>query len=449
MAAGMQDNSPFRRLSRRAALLAPLALAGCDTIDGWFSEKKTPLPGKREPLGSLRGGLKVDEGVAKVVLPPAVRNAGWPQAGGNPAHYMGHLELSPDPKQAWSASIGDGGGYRSILTAEPVAADGVVYTMDSDANVSAWSVADGNRRWRFDTKDKKVDSTNIGGGISVADGTVYAANGIGDVVAIDAAKGEQKWRQNIGSPARSAPTIAEGRLFIITIDDRMVAMAASDGHALWSHRALGAVTSMLGRPAPTYGQGLVIGGFGSGALTALRADSGAVAWTDGLSGSRTRGTIDFLSVRGRPVISNGRVHAISVGGLVAALDLPTGRRLWERQIAGEDSPWVAGDWMFVVSMDQEVAAIDTREGRVAWVTPLPRWADPEKRKDSLTWFGPLLAGDRLVVTGRNEQALSISPYTGEILGRKDLSGAAAPSTPIVADGTLLILTDDARLIALR
>ena len=268
-------------------------------------------------------------------------------------------------------------------------------------------------------------------------------------VAIDAAKGEQKWRQNIGSPARSAPTIAEGRLFIITIDDRMVAMAASDGHALWSHRALGAVTSMLGRPAPTYGQGLVIGGFGSGALTALRADSGAVAWTDGLSGSRTRGTIDFLSVRGRPVISNGRVHAISVGGLVAALDLPTGRRLWERQIAGEDSPWVAGDWMFVVSMDQEVAAIDTREGRVAWVTPLPRWADPEKRKDSLTWFGPLLAGDRLVVTGRNEQALSISPYTGEILGRKDLSGAAAPSTPIVADGTLLILTDDARLIALR
>jgi hypothetical protein len=37
------------RLGRRAVLLAALALAGCDTIEGWFATKKDPLPGKREP----------------------------------------------------------------------------------------------------------------------------------------------------------------------------------------------------------------------------------------------------------------------------------------------------------------------------------------------------------------------------------------------------------------
>ena len=40
-------------------------------------------------------------------------------------------------------------------------------------------------------------------------------------------------------------------------------------------------------------------------------------------------------------------------------------------------------------------------------------------------------------------------YTGEILGRQKLSAAAAPLEPVVADGTLLLITDDARLLALR
>lgn len=452
MTGGMTKGSGSRRtvsLSRRAALVAPLALAGCETFEGWFGEKKTPLVGKREPVRLLRQGLAVDEGSPKVTLPPPVRNAAWPQAGGNPSHFMGHLALGGELSQAWSASIGDGGGYRAVLTAQPVVADGVVYTMDSDAVVSAFSLADGGRRWRVDTKRKDADSTNIGGGITYDGGTVYAANGLGDLVALDAAKGSETWRQDLGVPTRSPPTVAEGRLFIVTIDDRLLAVAASDGHALWSHRALGAVASMLGRPAPAFAGGLVVAGFGSGALTALRADSGAPAWTDGLSGSRSRGTVDFLSLRGAPVISRGRVFAISVGGLAASIDLPTGRRLWERSVAGEDTPWVAGDWMFVTSLEQEVAAVNINDGRVAWVTALPRWDDPDKKKNTLTWFGPVLAGDRLVVVGRNEQALSLSPYTGAILGQKKLSGAAAPATPVVADGNLLILTDDARLIALR
>ena len=34
----------------------------------------------------------------------------------------------------------------------------------------------------------------------------------------------------------------------------------------------------------------------------------------------------------------------------------------------------------------------------------------------MTWFGPLLAGDRLIVAGTNEEALAVSPYTGDMLG---------------------------------
>ena len=442
--------SRLTMLSRRAALLAPLALAGCETIEGWFSTKKVPLAGKREDVENLRHGLVPDEGVPKVVLPPPVRNAGWPQAGGNPTHAMGHLAMAPRIAEAWTADIGTGGGYRRKILAQPLVADGSVFTMDSDGEVSAFALANGNRQWRFDTKNEDADGYNIGGGLAVDKGTVYAVNGMRDLVALDAAKGTQRWRKSLVTPARSSPTVAEGRLFLTTIDDQLLALSAEDGSTLWTHRGLGGGTAMLGQPAPAYASGLVVVGFGSGEIVGLRADTGSTVWSDGLGSARLHSALtDFTAIRGAPVIANNLVYAIGMGGLAVAIDLPTGRRVWERQITGEDTPCVAGNWVFLVSVEQDMIALNARDGRIAWVTPLPRWGDEEKHKDPLTWYGPVLAGDRLVVTGTTEEALSVSPYTGALLGRQKMSGVASPVSPVVADGTLLVVSDDARLMALR
>ncbi|HYZ23637.1 MAG TPA: PQQ-binding-like beta-propeller repeat protein [Rhodopila sp.] len=437
-------------LARRSVLLAPLALAGCGLFEDWFGSRKTPLPGKREPVLAERRGLVVDQGAPKVVLPPAVRNAAWPQAGGNPAHLMGHLAASDNLHEAWKVDIGEGGGYRRVLTAQPVVLNGMVFTMDSDAMVSAFRLTDGRRLWRADSKPKDADSTNVGGGLGADGTTLYASNGLSQLVAFDTASGKEKWRRDIGVPARSAPTIADGRVFLVTITDQLLSFAATDGRPLWNFQASEPVTSMLGQPAPAYHRGLVIVGFGSGELAALRADGGTASWTDGLGASQSRVTVpDLLSIRGAPVVVNGLVYAISMGGLLVCNDVPTGRRVWERQVAGEDTPFAAGDWLFVISATQEAAALSTADGRVGWVTQLPRWEDPESRKNTLTWYGPLLVSDRLIVTGTGQDALSISPYTGEILGHLELSEAPAPFSPIVADGTVLIVTNNARLIALR
>jgi outer membrane protein assembly factor BamB len=439
----------MRGVTRRSALLAPLALAGCGLWDDWFGSHKTPLPGKREPVLGGRRTLEIDEGTPKVELPPAVRNAAWPQAGGNPAHFMGHLAAGDRLTEAWSASIGAGGGYRRKIMAQPVVADGIVYVMDSKAVVSAFDMARGNRVWRTDTKDEDDDSTNVGGGLTLDQGTLYAVNGLAELVALDPAKGTIRWRSRFGAPTRSAPTVVEGRLFVTTIEDRLLALAADDGRQLWSHQAANPTTSILGRPAPAYSTGLVVGGFGSGELATLRADSGSVVWTDTLATAiRTGSLADFAAIRGLPVIGDGKVYAMSLGGLTVAVDLPTGRRLWEREAAGEDSPWAVGSWLFVISLEQKMAALNRDDGRVSWVTQLPRWKNPEKQEDAITWFGPLLVSDRLVVAGTNKEALAVSPYTGEILGRQELSGAASLG-PVVADGTVFVVTDDGRLLALR
>ena len=438
-------------MARRGALLAPLALGGCSWLDNLFSEKKTILPGKREAVFRDRRGLVVDEGAPKVVLPQAVRNSGWPQSGGNPVHLMGHLEAADAPKPVWRADIGAGGGYRTIVMAQPVVQNGVVYVIDAEAVVSAFSLKDGQRLWKADTKRKADDdSTNIGSGLAVDGDTVYATNGLGFLIAMEASGGKEKWRAEMFVPGRASPTVADGRVFVTTIDERLTAYNAADGHPLWNHNAAKAETVMLGKPAPAYYRGLVIAGFGSGELVCVRADSGSVVWSDSLGVSQGRASgADLFSIRGMPVIANGLVYAISMGGLLVCNDVPTGRRVWERQVAGQDTPLIAGEWMFVISAQQELAAINITDGRISWISQLPHWEDPDKRKHSLTWFGPLLVSDRLIVTGFSGEALSVSPYTGEILGHMDLSDPAAPTVPVVADGTVLILTNDGRLTALR
>lgn len=437
-------------LARRAALLAPFALTGCSMIEGWFTTKKTPLPGKRELVISARHGLVPDPAAPQVSLPPPVRNAGWPQAGGNPAHLMGHLEANTSLSEAWRADIGRGGGYRRVILAQPVVSAGRVFAMDSAGVVTAFQLSNGERIWRAKTRRDDDDSTNVGGGLAEANGVLYAVNGLAELVAFDSTTGGVKWRRDIAAPARSAPTLVEGRLFCLTIDDRLLALTTATGRQIWQYQASNATTAMLGQPAPAYANGLLVAGFASGDLACLRADTGTVVWTDNLATEAGPANLaNFSSIRGRPVIANDEVLAIGLGGEAVGIDLPSGRRLWQKNVASLNSPWVAGNWMFIVSADQKMAAISTSDGLVAWASQLPQWNNPAKQKNAISWFGPVLLRDRLVVAGTSKDALSVSPYTGRILSRQKLSAAAAPLEPVVADGTLLMVSDDGRLLALR
>ena len=59
-----------------------------------------------------------------------------------------------------------------------------------------------------------------------------------------------------------------------------------------------------------------------------------------------------------------------------------------------------------------------------------------------------LVTDRLLVASSRRDIMTVSPYTGEIIGKARLDGPVS-LPPIVADGAVYLLTDGGDLIAYR
>lgn len=425
--------------------LGGLALAGCE-------KTKVPLPGERVSVLQLNTELNADPTLADVAvrLPKPYVNDGWAQAGGNPTHAMYHLQAGADVlTQVWSVDIGSSADSAQRLLAEPVVSEGIIYTLDAEALVRAFEVETGTMIWQADMTPEDEDDDLFGGGLAVAEGKIFITTPYAEVYALDAKTGAYVWRATAPAPMRSAPTVSDGRVFVITIDNQLVAYAVDDGRRLWSNAGVEEAAGLLGGSTPAVLGNVVVAAYTSGELLAFDVVNGNSLWTDSLAGrARTSSVAALSDIRGRPVIDRDRVIAIGNGGVMASIELRRGERYWDRNLGGTQSPWVAGDFIYVMTSASEVVCVTRDEGRIKWVRPLPPFENMEEREDPVYWSGPVLVGDRLLVTGSNGLALSISPYTGQVMGKQELPDRSH-LPPVVANEMVFMLSDDANLIAFR
>jgi outer membrane protein assembly factor BamB len=444
--------SARRGLLRLLALSLAAVLAGCSWLPDWFGEtKKPPLPGQRISVMELEHALNPDPKLAdvQVRLPRPYANPDWPEDGGYPSHAMYHLKLGYDLKQIWRSGIGSGADDEERLNSQPVVSDDKIFTIDAESVVSAYRSDNGSKLWSVDMTPKEKDTGAIGGGLAFDQGRLFVTSAYGDVVALDGKNGKEIWRRHIGIPFRTGPTVDDSRVFAISYDNQVHALTEADGQVIWTYTGVAESAELLGGASPAVSGGVVIAPMSSGELVALRADSGRLVWSDALTRAGRVSAVGTINdIRGRPVIDRGQVYAVSHAGRMVAIDLASGERLWEQEISGVQMPWVAGDFLYLVTADAEIVCLARRDGRIRWVRQLDRFEKPDIKKKPISWYGPVLASDRLVLVSSQGHALSVSPYTGELLGEITLSDPASLA-PVVANGTLYILTDGAELVAFR
>lgn len=444
------DFAGVRRSSQLFFLIGLSALV--IACSGTSSTKKTPLSGERISVLAFEQELRPDPRISdvKVVLPPPYVNRNWSQGGGNSSNVHHHLAVGRDLEVAWRRSIGANASRTKRYVSAPVIAQGTLYAIDSNATVSAFDAIDGREVWKLRlSAEREKKASAFGGGIAVGSNFVFATTGYGFVVGININSGEEVWRQYLNIPLRGSPGYADGRLFVVTQDNQLFALDADTGNIIWDHVGIVENAGILGTATPAVSGSTIITAYSSGELYALLAENGRVAWSDTLSRTGRLTSLSTLSdIDGNPVVDRGQVFAISHAGRMAAIDLTSGARLWENNVGSVSTPWVAGDYIYVLTTENALVCLTRRDGRVRWVRPLQRFAKVSKKKGPITWQGPVLVSDRLLVASSHGYLLSISPYTGEVLGGEKFStGTFVP--PVVADQTVYLLSQNGDVIAYR
>jgi outer membrane protein assembly factor BamB len=446
----------MRHVSRVSLLLLSaslLASCGGGGPLGVFKKKdKVTVPGERIAVLVNEAEIEIDPATASepMSLPAAVTNDAWAQSGGNANKAVGHVSLGTALGVAWTASIGRGSDKDGRLGGGPVVAEGKVFTMDTAGTVRAFDANSGSQLWSARFGEVGDNAASIyGGGVAYEGGRVYATNGLGYVAALNATDGAAVWTVKPGGPLRGEPSVAGDAVYVMSQDNQLYSLKTADGTSNWSNAASLEIAGVFGAAAPAIGQGTVVAGFSSGELNAYRYENGRMVWQDALSRTTMSTSVASLSdIDADPVIDSGAVYAIGQGGRMVALDLNSGQRVWELNFGGIATPWLAGDWIFAINDRAQLVAIARRTGKIRWINQLPRYRDQKDRKGPITYFGPVLAGERLIIAGTNGALINVDPASGTFQSQVKIKDGVS-FQPVVANNTLYLLTDGGSLIAYR
>ena len=457
--------TPRRHASVIAAVAAAsVVITGCSTAGRMnpFHGRPKPSAANKEAnrisLLELGDQLKVSDTLKgqDFFLPAPQPQADWPLPGGTLEQSVENVDAAPDFRIAWRKTFGEKSTKREHVLAPPIMADGKVFVMDAAADVSAHDARTGDQVWKVNLRPKaKREREAFGGGLAYADGKLYVTSGFRLVAQLDPATGHTNWVTRTAAPLHDAPTVADGRVYAIDVDDELQTFNAANGTPDWTYQALTEPARMLVASSPAVSNGTLVASFASGELVALRSDNGTELWNQPLSHTtRVSALSEIRDIAGRPVVYKGDVYAISHADVMADTDLRTGAVHWTLPVSGFTSPWAAGDVVFAVADDGQVLCAARDSGQLYWLTDLdaalPQTKKHKKpnRRSSAVWSSPILANGRLITVSDKGEAVAINAKTGVVEQRLKI-GDDALLGPIAAGGMIYVATQKADLIAIR
>lgn len=459
---------PMDRLLKAGSVAAlALVVAGCGAVQRVlpFSLGRGPQAedvasaGERIPVIEFDQALAPSPALAgrDFFLPGPQAVVAWPNPGGTADNAAEHVIAGQNFQIAWRRNIGAGAGRTSQVMAPPVAEGGRIFVMDGESTVSAVDARNGGQIWRVNLRPEGRERGGFGGGVATSGGKVFVSSGYRTMTALDAATGAVVWQSPVDVPIHGAPTVSGARVYVVDVDNQIIAFDVNTGQQTWSYRGIVEPARIMLASAPAVTGDTVIAPFSSGELLALRASNGQPLWQRELSRtSRTSALSEVRDITGRPVISRGFVYAVSHSGVLGALDARSGQPRWQLPIGGVQAPLPVGDVVYVVSKAGQLTVINRDTGQVYWTRDLNEGRVRQEggflgfwdRTVRPSWAGPILASNRLVLVNSDGEAVALNPKTGATEGALRL-GSPTYVAPIAYDGALIVVTDSGELISIR
>ncbi|MBQ8481073.1 MAG: PQQ-binding-like beta-propeller repeat protein [Alphaproteobacteria bacterium] len=432
-----------------------LTVTGCVVLllmVGACSSDKDIPQGKRISVLEQAASIKPDvaNGADLVKISEAKVSSEWWQNDNNAQHIIPHAKMKANFEKQWSSGFGKGRSKREMLLAKPLINGGKIYALDAEGVLSAYNINDGENIWRMEliAENSNISDTALKGAGLATDGkNIYITTGFGSVVAVKAKDGAKVWENSLKTPFRIAPVIAKDKVFVQSADNKFFALDIKSGEILWDYDIAMESTTVVGGASAAYCPLLdvVISGFSGGEIQAFNASLGTPLWTDNAVSNRQAYSSTFLhSVKASPVVEGETVYVLGNADVLAALDVRSGNRLWEKEIGGISTPLLSGNTLFVVSNDNDLLAINKTNGDILWSTSIELGG----KASEVTPFSPILIDNQLFLTLSNGRILVYNPQNGSKINMIDLD-VDLNSAPVIAEGYVVFTTAKAKLLVYK
>ncbi len=332
----------------------------------------------------------------------------------------------------WSRDTGEGTREQRVKLVPAVYGERV-YAADRSGSVLAYELDSGKQVWHSKT------GLAISAGAGVSDGLVLVGSSEAELVALDSDTGEELWRTSVSSEILSVPQVGDGVVVVQTVDGNIAGLDAGDGKRLWVHDRSAPVLTLRGTGTPLVEQGVVLAGFANGKMIALEIQSGRQMWEVAVAVSRGRSELQrIVDLDADAVISDGILYVASYQGRLVAISLQDGRMLWNRDMSAYAGIAVDSRQVYVSDADSELWALDRGTGASLW-------KQGKLRRRDLT--GPVVIGEYVGVGDFDGYIHLLTQADGTVAGRVRVDSAGIQAASVALSGDrLLVLGAGGKLV---
>ena len=362
----------------------------------------------------------------------------------DPPAELTDIQTSLDVSEIWDRDTG-GGTDDQYLMIRPYIDGDRIFITDTNRKVTALNAANGRNNWSSNLDlgggiFNRGDRVNITSGPGYGDNTVYVGTSEGHVVALDAETGEQQWVTKLSSVILSPPQKSGDKVIVKTLDAKLFGLSATTGRRIWSYEETAPSLSLHGASSPIITQGIVLTGFDGGSLSAIEINSGRLLWEANVAIPRGRTELERLvDIDANPIVVGGIVYAITFQGELAAFAVDSGRVLWNREVSSHTGFSVDGDYLYVTDDKSIIWSFDRFNGGSVW------------KQDSLLnrqVTGPAVLGNYLIVGDFEGYVHWLDKNTGAFVARQRITRDRIIAAPVAAGETVYVFASDGELAAL-
>ncbi len=342
------------------------------------------------------------------------------------------IETLAEIIELWSKNTGKG-STKQFLKLTPSHSQGKVFVADTRGNLASLDANNGNTLWKNDA------GLTISGGPGASEKLTMIGSDEGDVLAYASESGEFIWRAKVSSEILAAPQEGNDIVVVRTIDGRIFGLDANDGSRLWIYERTMPALTLRGTSNPVITGDIVIAGFDGGRLSAIELFTGKLIWETSISLSSGRTQLErMVDIDSDPIIIGNDIYVATFQGRLASVALEDGRITWARDISSYAGLTSDGDIIYITDDQSHVWALDRATGNSVW---------KQENLYARQATAPATIGN-LVVVGDLEGYLHwMDKDNGQFVARTRVSESAILAPPIAVEDIVYAYSSDGILSA--